>query len=467
MRRIWIFALLFSSVAFPCSCVSSGGCAGLGGKAYPVFLGTVLQVTDVPSTGDFKFLSSRRARIRVDESFGGLASDTREVDVLTGSGGGDCGIPFKPGEVYLIAASAGQDGQIYAGICSSTRRIEGEDSELNVLRLARDGKPVPSLVGQIAQYDRNFQGAIGTNAPRVLANTRIRVTAERKTYETWSNVAGLYAFYDLPPGKYRFAPDLPPGTQLSWFIGSDRPPVPFELKAGCEEQNIEVFPSGSIQGHVRDAAGKLVQDALVYIVPAGQEVLPTKRQLYWEMQGKEGFFKFVHLPPGKYLLVVNPDDERNPGFPYPKTFYPGVRDGDSAAVITVGAGVQIKDADIGLQQQFTPRRLTVRVRWSDGRLVNDFVLVQAKGTEHPGASAEIKQPDLKAAVINLTVLPDEPYQIQASLTCAYAHGQVLREPGATLQSNPVFLAPDDERADILLTLPASSCPEIPGKLLLR
>ena len=43
----------------------------MGGKEGPVFLGTVLAVTDLPRTEGFLFLSSRRARIHVDESFGG------------------------------------------------------------------------------------------------------------------------------------------------------------------------------------------------------------------------------------------------------------------------------------------------------------------------------------------------------------------------------------------------------------
>src|SRR5579864_6171980 len=111
MRYVLIAALFLSlsSRAFSCSCVSSGGCPGLGGKAFPVFLGTVLSVTDLPRTADDEFLSSRKARIQVDESFGGLSPDTHEVDVLTGSGGGDCGVPFRSGEKYLVGASVGSD----------------------------------------------------------------------------------------------------------------------------------------------------------------------------------------------------------------------------------------------------------------------------------------------------------------------------------------------------------------------
>src|SRR5712664_1694457 len=87
--------LLTSPVAFACSCFQGDGCPGLGSKAFPAFLGTVLAVADLPRSGDFVFLSSRKARIQVDESFGGLSPDVHEVDVLTGAGGGDCGIPFR------------------------------------------------------------------------------------------------------------------------------------------------------------------------------------------------------------------------------------------------------------------------------------------------------------------------------------------------------------------------------------
>ena len=140
--------LSFSSVAFACFCVPSVGCPGLGSKAGPVFLGTVLAVTDLPRTGDYVFLSNRRARIQVDESFGGLSPDVREVDVLTGAGGGDCGIPFKSGDVYLINAFVGKDGLLHASICSPTRRIDSAAAALRVLRQLRDGQHVPSLAGK-------------------------------------------------------------------------------------------------------------------------------------------------------------------------------------------------------------------------------------------------------------------------------------------------------------------------------
>jgi len=325
---------------------------------------------------------------------------------------------------------------------------------------------VPSLTGQVAQPDRNFEGLLGMRDPKPLANIMVRVRADGKVYETRADSQGFYAFYGLPSGKYEFVPDLPPATMLSWFIGSDKPRAPFELRAGaCQLGNVEVFASGSIQGRILDASGKPLRSAFAYIVPNSESVLRKANRLYWEYQGREDFFKFVHIPPGEYLIVVNPDDSLDPEFPYQRTFYPGVHDRASASIITIRGGEQIKDADIRLEQQFAPRHLAARVTWADGRLIRDFVFVVAKGTVTPDAMSHTSQPDLKASVVDLSVLPNEPYEVEAELTCRYADERSVG-PGAKLKSNKVLIAPDDDRKEILLTIPATSCPAVNGKKVL-
>jgi hypothetical protein len=228
-----------SSVAFACFCVPSFRCPVLGSSGGPVFLGTVLEVTD---TGTAAFLGGRKARIRVNESFGGLSPDATEINVLTGLGGGDCGVPFRPGETYLVSAFTSKEGLVHASICSSTRRIDVVGAALRILRQLRDGQSLPSLAGRIVQLDRNFDGLLGTYPPRPLANTLVRVTSNGKSYDTQADTEGLYAFYGLPTGRYEFAPDLPQGTTLAWYIGSERPQVPFDLRGTeCKERDIEVF----------------------------------------------------------------------------------------------------------------------------------------------------------------------------------------------------------------------------------
>jgi hypothetical protein len=228
---------------------------------------------------------------------------------------------------------------------------------------------------------------------------------------------------------------------------------------------MEVFSSGAIQGRILDASGKPLESAFAYIVPAGERVLPKQSTLYWEYQGGQDFFRFVHIPPGEYLIVVNPDDSLDPKFPFRRTYFPGVHHRMSAATITIRGGEEIKDVDIRVEQPFVPRHLTVRVTWADGRLIRDFVFVAATGTANPDAKSDVRHPDLKASVVELNVLPNEPYDVEAILTCQYADERSVG-PGAKLKSNKIRLAPGDDQKELLLTIPATSCPVVPGKKLL-
>jgi hypothetical protein len=96
-------------------------------------------------------------------------------------------------------------------------------------------------------------------------------------------------------------------------------------------------------------------------------------------------------------------------------------------------------------------------------LIKDFVFVTAKGTANPDAMSDARQPNLKASIIELSLLPSEPYEVEAELTCRYADERILSGPGAKLKSNSVHLAAGDDRKEILLTIPVMSCPEVPGK----
>lgn len=451
---------LWTPLGFACSCGSSPGCPTLGGPFGPVFVGTVLEVTE---TGNPAFLSGRRARIQVSESFGGLSPEAKEIDVLTGRGGGDCGVPFKPGEQYLVAAFLSKDGLIHAGICSSTRRIDSIGAALRILRLRRSGQALPSLAGQIVQRDRNFIGHLGTHQPRPLGNTLIRVRREGTSYETLADAEGLYEFYGLPPGRYEFVPELPQGTTLSFYIGSDGPQIPFEVGPGCRERDIEVFASGSIQGQVVDESNRPLPHAFVYIVPADRNVIAKERELYWESQGKDGYFKFVHLPPGRYLVLVNPDNSQKPDFPYPRTFYPGVQEREAATVITVLAGAHVKKVDIRLQQHFVPRHVGVRVAWADGRPIRSFVYVVARGLANRALQSDAST-DEENSLGHLKLVPTEAYEVHAKLTCQYADARSLG-PGAKFTSSKVHLRPGDGQHDLTLMIPATGCPVLKGKTL--
>jgi hypothetical protein len=423
-----------------------------------VFSGAVLDVQVVPHVpGETAFLSTRKARFRVDDSFGGLPADVREVDIYTGSGGGDCGIRFEPGDRYLIQSTLGTDGNLHTGICSSTRRIENAGTFLHLLRQLRNGKPSPTLIGRIAIRHRNDGES---PPPRVLASTRIRARSGDKTWETLSDADGIYAFYDLPPGRYNVEPELPPGLRVSRYIGDDEPPAPASVTGrGCWPHDVDVFSSGSIQGRVLDSSNRLLRHATVYLVPEGTSDFSRIASMDSESQTEErGHFRFVHVDPGRYWILMNPSDTRDPAFPYPRTFYPGLRDVGAAGAITVGLGEEVKDADIRLRPSFEPRRLVLRVTWADGRLIRDFVAVKTTGIRNPEAKLDVRYPDTSVSIVNLALVPDEAYRIRAELTCHY------RDPDGSgaverLRTPPVDVSPNDRRTEITLALQVNACPE--------
>lgn len=466
MIRLLPGLLLLPVVSVACSCLPQPPwCGGLGGSSGPVFVGTAVAITALPISADeLPFLRSRKIRFQVKESFGGLAPGQSQIDILTGHGGGDCGVDFERGATYLVSASNTKDGSVEVSVCSPTQRVEHAGVRLGILRKLRDGQKAPSLAGRIARRDRSLVSHLNSAPAKPLSKVVVRVKSEERTYETQADADGQFWFYDLPRGKYEFAPDLPEGTRLSWFIDSDQPSLPFELTgSGCQLRYIDVFPSGSIRGRVFDSSGRLLPRASVSIIPAATKALPRRRELYSESQGREDFFKFVHLPPGKYLLVVNPDDKLDAEFPYRRTFYPGVRDRSAATVITLRAGEQFQGADIRLQPQFEPRHLDVMVTWSDGQPVTSMAFIRAKSTSNPQLTS-VAMTGRSSNVVDLSLFPQESYTITADTVCQYfdKHGS---GPGPTLKSPTVLVRPQDGRTQLTLAFPVASCPVIPGKTL--
>jgi hypothetical protein len=73
----------------------------------------------------------RKVWLRVEEAFKG-AEPGRTV-LFTGWGVGDCGYRFRRGDRYLVYASE-SEGELWTGICHSTKPLEEAGSELSILR---------------------------------------------------------------------------------------------------------------------------------------------------------------------------------------------------------------------------------------------------------------------------------------------------------------------------------------------
>jgi hypothetical protein len=67
----------------------------------------------------------------VDQMWRGTPA--RTASVLTGRGGGDCGVPFERGKSYLVYANCDERGDCFTNICSRTRPTERAAEDLQYL----------------------------------------------------------------------------------------------------------------------------------------------------------------------------------------------------------------------------------------------------------------------------------------------------------------------------------------------
>ncbi len=122
------FILTCSTESFACSCSLPSRTMSLKQQvevarkdAKAIFVGQVLEI-DKKQDG-FGML----IKFQVEKSWKQIRS--KEIFIVTGSGGGDCGFPFAIGMKYLIYAYGPNNGKFGTGICSRTKRILENDAE--------------------------------------------------------------------------------------------------------------------------------------------------------------------------------------------------------------------------------------------------------------------------------------------------------------------------------------------------
>jgi hypothetical protein len=248
------------SLAEACTCISSGPPCQATWQADAVLSARVLSIEAVvagePTEGAWR---SRRVRMRVTEVFRNVA--VAEVDVFTGSGGGDCGYNFAVGSDYLIYAYRHpNDGRLGTGICSRTRSLADAADDLRYLRgPARQMAPGRGqLVGTVRRRDPAPDGMSVTWVPV----QDVSVTAEGdRTYRARTAADGSFEMAVLA-GKYQVTVDLPDELYIHG-------PTPAEVRdlRGCAEVTLVPQWNGRVAGRVLNAAGDPLPGFAVELLP--------------------------------------------------------------------------------------------------------------------------------------------------------------------------------------------------------
>jgi hypothetical protein len=350
-------------------------------------------------------------RFLVQENYKGAPG--YEIEIHSGTGGGDCGYWFLRNESYVVYAyKNSEDGNLYTSICTRTNPVSEAAEDLEFLRGLANAKPGATLYGQLVRYIGDPEHGPVEEGPK-LAGVKVTITGEGKTVETRTNEKGEYRVTGLPAGSYDAFPELP--DKLGAISSRDqkdnfgrftgREPIRLADRS-CGEFSFMVQFNGKVSGKVVDAAGEPVKEVQVNLL-SGENA-----DAYWyTWTDTEGHYDFVNVQPGTYLLGFNLKWAPDKNDPYPKTFYPGVKTRSEASLLTVGEGEKLKGYDMTLPPRLTERQLKVEVVWPDGRpAVGATVDYEASEGTSNGERIDI---DAKAAGV-LPLFDNRRYIIYAS-----------------------------------------------------
>ena len=432
-----------------------------------MFLGTVTAVEDMPYTAPktdssadstsppVDIVASRLTRyhFRIDEKFAG--PDAAEIDIYAGGDDGDCAYRFKKGEKYLVFTQQETEGRLFATICSGTRLASEAIALIPQLRAMRNGTHVASVFGVLRRTDPPFL-APAEDPDDPVPNVSLKLRSSLDRFETSTDANGVYSFYDVHAGEYKFTANLPPRTELTQKTLTGGLP-PFKIPDGaCFEYNVDALPTGHIRGSVLGANGKPLSLASVELYRAGS--YDDAKPGLWAYQGDKGIFDFDHIGPGDYVLVFNRANRRDPNSPYPRTFYPGVSDASDAQSIHLDDGQQLTKVNLRLKEGLPTRQIRVHVKWEKGRPPGN-VTVMAKA-DHGRNPAATKIGD---GVYQFTLLESSSYTISAWEDLARQRGAARGKnsqclPPARIDAASVDVSGSDETAkDLMLVFPAVGC----------
>jgi hypothetical protein len=373
-----------------CSCSTPGTPCHAAGIAAAAFTGTVLDTTwhpmqpfavnNEPAAGRRRLSATPdptrpipRAlyvvRIQVAEVLSGIAPGQKEIEVVTGGGGGDCGYPFQVGMDYVVYAFKNAEGRLETTICSRTQPLAQAAEDLRYFR-AMAGAPA---TGELL-IRTDYAGLPGKPGVSIVVDGQ----GSRRTART--DGGGNARFTDLPPGEYSIHEeadgDLP-----------DDPKVQLYAK-GCRE--LTLTRALRITGRIMTKQGEPASRVEVQIRPTQS----AGAQGAWTFMGvtdSDGRYEINIIRPGQYYLGINLNNTATTGAPYPRWFYPGTEVQALAFIIDFFGKPDSATYNFTLPDRQNPRIIEGIVLTSDG---------------HPRPRASVSVVDSFNAVIAIGVTDD-------------------------------------------------------------
>ena len=289
----------------------------------------------------------------------------------------DCNYKFKDGERYIVYAHfrKANDGSLWVGF-NRTRPLAQAADDLEFIRGLDQAGSGGRIYGQARQTRRELKNQGNTGLVGPITNAKIIVEGMDQHYETFTDTDGRYQVKDLKPGEYSVQAVFP--AELS----TSAPQKARVSDRGCNNVDFVTKADGRISGTVYNPQGQIVPKMQLDLALADQDESDPNPQAFYAFADDKGYYEFKSIPPGKYLLGIRLTAIRDPGFAYPRTFYPGISNSQDAKVFSLGLGQKISGVDFTIPPQLEPRTIEGMVVWPDGKPVPK-AMVGTMITEYP------------------------------------------------------------------------------------
>ena len=342
-----------------CSCITGAPICETFWKTSVVFAGEVLELRDAPEPIG-EVLSGRRVvTFRVEKSWRGEAAG--EVQVRTGTGGGDCGYTFQRGVKYLVYANT-REGRLYTGTCNRTKPLAEAGDDLAYLATAFERSVAGRIFGRVTFHRTSPDDP---NTP--LSGYAVTLSDGRKSWKTTTDRDGRYEFKDVVTGRYEVQVTTAPTERAR---GNNK--VELVDPRGCAAADFWVAFDGRIAARLVNADGQPAVNYRLEVITL--EALEANRfpLSMPAPTGADGRAEISELAPDRYVLAIGLTQGASAQQPHGTLFYPSVHDPAAAQVIDLGPGERVDLGDFVLTPPLRAQRLTGVVVWPDGSSAADI-----------------------------------------------------------------------------------------------
>jgi hypothetical protein len=242
-----------------------------------------------------------------------------------------------PGQRYVVYGRGyHQPDIVMASPGFGAKEIDAAGADLAFLETLVPGLKGGTISGVVRLKDLTYDRT--TRAVTPLDQIVVRIFNDEHSTETVTTADGRFSVA-VPAGTYQIIPQLPQDLVV-WDATSRIQTIVGD--AGCTVVTIDTLFNGRVRGVLRGPDGRPLGSTSVDLMPIDIEPEPTTGQINGTGSvgtNDKGEFEFTGRPAGRYYLGVNLYNAPNPYGPsYPRTYYPGTTDRNSAVPIVVERG---------------------------------------------------------------------------------------------------------------------------------